>query len=156
MKITNKIVGWAVVTLVVAQFFSPQKNEGNLNMDAFLAETKPSKEVQKILEISCFDCHSNVTKYPWYSKITPVNFWMEHHVEEAKDELNFSNWSAYSLKRKEHKFEEIYEEVEEKEMPLNSYTWTHTEANLSQEQISSIVNWAKEVQANYKSQLNSK
>ena len=54
-----------------------------------------------------------------------------------------------------HKIEELIEMVEEKEMPLNSYTWTHAEANLSEEDIKVVVVWAKEIQANYKQQLDS-
>ena len=52
-----------------------------------------------------------------------------------------------------NKFEEIYEQVEKKEMPLDSYTWIHSEANLTQEQIAAVVNWAKQVQSNYKEQM---
>lgn len=50
----------------------------------------------------------------------------------------------------------LYEEVAEGEMPLNSYTWTHSEANLSQEQVDAVVTWGKKVQADYKRQMNTK
>ena len=155
MKILKKI-GWILlVTLIVAQFFGPKKNEGELiSLVPFINETNPPKNVKKILEESCFDCHSSTTKYPWYNSITPVNYWLDSHVKDGKKHLNFSAWSSYSLKRKDHKMDELHEEVAEKEMPLNSYTWTHQEANLSQEQIDEIVHWAKEVQQNYKQQLN--
>ena len=119
-----------------------------------MAETNPPENVRKILSESCFDCHSNSTKYPWYDNITPVNYWLNDHVKDGKKHLNFSDWSTYSLKKKEHKMDELYEEVEKGEMPLNSYTWTHSEANLTQEQISEMVAWGKSVQADYKQQMN--
>lgn len=155
MKIIKKIVGFLAIIFVIAQFFGPEKNQGELtSLTVFVNETNPPDEVHKILKESCFDCHSNVTRYPWYSSITPINYWMADHVKVGKKKLNFSKWAQYSLKRKEHKFEELYEEVEKKNMPLDSYTWTHAEANLTTNQINAIVNWAKKIQANYAKQLN--
>lgn len=155
MKILKKIAIVLLVALVIAQFFGPEKNEGDITaVDTFLAETNPPENVRKILSESCFDCHSNSTKYPWYDNITPVNYWLNDHVKDGKKHLNFSDWSTYSVKKKEHKMDELYEEVEKGEMPLNSYTWTHSEANLTQEQISEMVAWGKTVQADYKQQMN--
>ncbi|MFT5762055.1 MAG: hypothetical protein ACI8WA_001179 [Polaribacter sp.] len=157
MKIVKKF-GWALLfVLIVAQFFGPEKNEGDLtSLAIFIEETNPPEEVHKIMKSSCFDCHSNSSNYPWYSNITPVNYWMADHVKEGKKELNFSIWGEYSLKKKEHKMEEFYEQVEKKEMPLDSYTWTHSEANLTDAQIKQIVDWGKGVQTNYKKQLKAK
>ncbi len=150
MKIIKKILLILLIAFVIAQFFGPEKNEGNLtSIDAFLAETNPSKDVKLILQQTCYDCHSDVTRYPWYNKITPINYWMAEHVEDGKDELNFSDWVGNSEKRKDHKFDEIIEMVEEKEMPLPSYTWTHTEAKLTDAQIKSVIDWAKQVRIKY-------
>ncbi|WP_299054080.1 heme-binding domain-containing protein [uncultured Polaribacter sp.] len=155
MKIAKKI-GWVLgVVFIIAQFFSPVKNEGEITSTiAFIAETNPSEEVLKVLKESCFDCHSNKTNYPWYNNITPVNFWLESHVKDGKKHLNFSTWDSYSLKRKEHKMDELHEEVEEGEMPLKSYTLTHSDANLTPAQITAVVDWAKKTQADYKQQMN--
>lgn len=150
MKILKKLGLLLLILFVIAQFFSPEKNEGNTeDLTAFLNETKPSPEVQKILETTCFDCHSSQTNYPWYDKITPVNYWLAEHVEDGRKHLDFSKWSDYSVKRKDHKFEEIAEEVEEHKMPLPSYTWTHSEANLTQDQIKAIVDWVNQVRVGY-------
>ena len=157
MKVLKKIGLVLLLVVVVAQFFGPEKNQGELSsLASFIDETKPSDEVHTILKQNCFDCHSNVTKYPWYNNITPVNYWLDEHVKDGKKHLNFSAWDSYSIKKKEHKMDELHEEVEEKEMPLDSYTWMHSEANLSQEQIDKVVAWAKQVQASYKVQMNTK
>ena len=157
MKIVKKIGYILLVALVIAQFFGPEKNEGNLeSVTTFIAETNPPADVKKILETTCYDCHTDKTNYPWYNSITPVNYWLADHVKDGKKHLNFSKWSSYSLKKKEHKMDELYEEVEKGEMPLNSYTWTHSEANLTPEQIKAVVTWGKQVQANYKEQLKAK
>ncbi|MBU3821691.1 heme-binding domain-containing protein [Flavobacteriaceae bacterium XHP0103] len=150
MKILKKILVVLLVLFVVAQFFGPEKNEGEMtSMDAFYSETNPSPEVKKILEVSCNDCHSDVTEYPWYNSITPVNYWLASHVNDGKKHFNISNWEGSPTRRKDHKFEELIEMVEEKEMPLNSYTWTHTDAKLSDEQINALVDWAKKVRIKY-------
>jgi uncharacterized protein YxeA len=157
MKMFKKIGILLLVVLVIAQFFGPEKNEGSLDtVNAFVAETNPPENVLDILKTSCFDCHSAKTNYPWYNSITPVNYWLDSHVKDGKKHLDFSNWTNYSLKRKEHKMDELYEEVEKGEMPLKSYTLTHAEANLSQEQIEAIVTWGKKVQADYKQQMTAK
>ena len=157
MKILKKIGIVIVLILVVAQFFGPEKNEGNLDsVEMFIAETKPPADVRKILETTCYDCHSSKTNYPWYNNITPVNFWLAEHVKDGKKHFNFSTWSAYSLKKKEHKMDELHEEVAEKKMPLDSYTWTHGDANLTEAQIDAVVSWGKKVQVDYQQQLNTK
>ena len=146
----KKIVYFLLIALVIAQFFGPEKNQGDLtSLDAFYAETKPSDDVRLILEQACFDCHSNVTKYPWYSKITPINYWMADHVEEGKEELNFSKWSAYSTKRKDHKLEETVEMIEKGKMPLDSYTWAHKDAVLTEVQKQAIKEWVDSVRMGY-------
>ncbi|KAA5823533.1 cytochrome C [Algibacter amylolyticus] len=150
MKITKKILILLLIVFVIAQFFGPEKNQGDLaSIDAFMAETNPPEDVAIILKDACIDCHSNVTKYPWYNNITPVNYWLNHHVEDGKKHFNMSNWEGNSIKRKDHKFEELIEMVEEGEMPLNSYTWTHSEAKLSEAQIKSVIDWAKLVRVKY-------
>jgi hypothetical protein len=155
MKILKKIGIVLLLILIVAQFFRPEKNDGDLaTVNAFLAETNPPENVLNIMKTTCFDCHSAKTNYPWYNNITPVNYWLEEHIVDGKKHLNFSDWSSYSLKKKEHKMDELYEEVEKGEMPLDSYTWIHSEANLTQDQVAEIVAWGKSVQADYKQQMN--
>ncbi|WP_345007716.1 heme-binding domain-containing protein [Snuella lapsa] len=136
--------------IIIAQFFRPQKNEGDLaSVAPFLLDTNPSDDVKGILEESCYDCHSDVTRYPWYNNITPINYWMAGHVNDGKKHFNVSKWQGNSIKRKDHKFDELIEMVEEKHMPLKSYTWTHKEARLTNEQIKLVVDWAKKVRLKY-------
>ncbi len=157
MKILKKIGIVLLLSFIIAQFFGPDKNEGEISsVTSFISETNPPENVHQILKESCYDCHSNVTKYPWYNSITPVNYWINDHVKDGKKHLNFSKWSEYSLKRKEHKMDELHEEVQKKHMPLDSYIWMHSDANLSKEQIDEVVSWGKKVQETYKKQLQAK
>ncbi|GAA3786990.1 heme-binding domain-containing protein [Corallibacter vietnamensis] len=150
MKVVKKILLGLLLVFLVAQFFRPEKNQGDItSIDEFLADTNPPEHVKVILKESCFDCHSNVTRYPWYSQITPVNYWMADHVNHGKGEFNVANWDGNSVKRKDHKFEELIEEVKNRKMPLESYTWAHANAKLSDKQIKAIVDWAEQVRFKY-------
>ncbi len=150
MRIIKNILILLLIVLVVVQFFGPEKNEGYTeSIAAFFEDTNPPENVKRILKESCFDCHSSVTRYPWYNNITPVNYWMADHIKHAKGHFNMSKWNDYSVKKKDHKFEELIEMVDKKDMPLPSYTWMHDEANLTEEQIASVIAWAKQVRFKY-------
>ena len=150
MKNVKKLLVVLVIVFIVAQFFGPKKNQGDvLSFEPFFKDTNPSEEVTHILKATCFDCHSDVTRYPWYDKITPINYWLAAHVEDGKEEFNISAWNLYSTKKKDHKFEELIELVENKEMPLKSYTFTHSEARLTDVQIAAVVDWGKKVRLKY-------
>lgn len=150
MKLLKKLFLLLLVAFVIAQFFGPEKNQGDLaSIEPFLAETNPPEDIKVILKETCYDCHSDYTRYPWYNNITPINYWLAGHVDHGKEELNFSNWVEFSTKKKDHKLEEIEELVVAKEMPLESYTITHSEAKLTDAQIQSVVDWVKSARAKY-------
>ena len=133
-----------VILLVAIQLYRPAKNESTeISENSILTTEAVPQEVAKILKTSCYDCHSNNTVYPWYSNIAPVSWWLDNHVSEGKEELNFDAWGTYSLKRKNHKLKEIKEMLEDKEMPLESYLWIHDEAKLSSDQQKTIIDWAR-------------
>lgn len=91
-------------------------------------------EAGSMLKKACFDCHSNYTRYPWYSYVAPASFVLADHVKEGREELNFSQWGTYSDKKKAHKLEESIEALREGWMPLSGYVALHDEADLSAEQ----------------------
>lgn len=150
MKIIKRILVLLLVVFIVAQFFGPEKNEGSLeSIAAFTKDTKPTEAVMTTLKTACFDCHTNSTRYPWYNSVTPVNYWLDDHIKHGKKHLNFSEWDSYSVKKKDHKLDELIEMVESKEMPLPSYTWTHGDAKLSDDQIEALLSWASQMRMAY-------
>ena len=150
MKIIKRIGLILLVVLIIAQFFGPKKNVGDSgSLEPFYADTNPSDNVKLILKNACLDCHSDNTNYPWYNNITPVNYWLDEHVKDGVKHLNLSKWDDYSDKKKDHKLDELIEMVENKEMPLDSYTWIHDEAKLTEAQIEDVTAWAKTVRLKY-------
>ena len=145
MKINKKTVLKIIVALlVVIQFFRIDKTTTPIDESKdFVSVTNPPAQIATIIKTSCYDCHSNQTNYPWYTNIAPVSWWIGHHIEEGREHLDFSNWGDYSKKKADHKLEEFYEEVEEGEMPLGSYTRLHGEAALSEEDKVLLIAWVK-------------
>jgi hypothetical protein len=99
--------------------------------------------VREVLRTSCYDCHSNETVWPWYSRVIPTKWLVRGHVVEGRGKLNFSTWGEYPPARAARKLEEVVEMVEEGEMPLPSYVRLHKDAALSPEETALILEWAR-------------
>lgn len=152
MKILKYFLIIALAAFIIIQFIRPNKNEGGYeSVMAFENETKPSVQVATILKEQCYDCHSNQTQYPWYSEIAPASYWLADHIKDGKKHFNVSAWSEYSVKKKDHKLEELIEMVEEGEMPLDSYTWIH--GKLEDDDKKLLLQWAGLVRLQYKDEL---
>lgn len=133
-----------VLIFAVMQLFNPEVIQEELNPETdFLSNVEVSEEVTIMIKNTCYDCHSNQPKYPWYAKIAPVSYWTNDHMEEGSEHLNFSEWETYSAKKKAHKMEECYEELEEDEMPLYSYTIMHADAQFTDEQKEKLIAFFK-------------
>jgi hypothetical protein len=144
----NKIVRYVLISLlavlVVIQFIRPTRNDGEIYSPNHIASLiSVSDTIESILQKSCYDCHSNQTHYPWYTQIQPIGFWLNHHVDDGKHELNFSEFASYKKKKQLHKLDECIEMVEQHEMPLASYTLIHQHAKLSAEEQVLLLTWAK-------------
>ncbi|NIT14791.1 MAG: heme-binding protein, partial [Candidatus Dadabacteria bacterium] len=107
------------------------------------SDIKTPSHVKKVFKRACYDCHSNESTWPWYSKVAPSSWFVINHVNEAREEFNFSTWDKYSLEKESEIIEEIWEEVDEGKMPLWSYIILHPDARLSEEDKKVIYNWAK-------------
>ena len=99
--------------------------------------------VTAILERSCYDCHSNRTVWPWYSKVAPVAWLVSNDVTEARREVNFSDWAQYNPKRAAHKLKEICEQVDQGEMPLWYYKPMHPASKLSDADKDAVCAWTR-------------
>jgi hypothetical protein len=105
-------------------------------------EVPAPPEVREVLRRSCYDCHSNETKWPWYSRIAPVSWLVAYDVHEAREHLNFSTWNRYDGGKRRDHLKEAWEEVDEGDMPLWIYPPLHPEARLSARDRALIREWA--------------
>lgn len=133
MKIVKIIAIVLLVAFVGIQFIPTTRNHSEVvpKTDFILVNDVPN-DIKNKLQVSCYDCHSNNTKYPWYNKVQPVAWFLQDHIKEGKAELNFNEWDDYSNRRKNSKLKSIINQIENGEMPLNSYTIIHGNAKLSE------------------------
>lgn len=142
-----KKIGWTLlISLLLIQFIRPEKNQTlSAQQNAIQTQYPVPESVSAILKKACYDCHSNNSRYPWYANIQPVYFWLNDHIEEGKEHLNFDEYTNKRLRYQFHKMEELIDEVKAGEMPLNSYTWVHGEAKLNNEERALLTGWAQQV-----------
>lgn len=145
MKIFKRILLILLIAFLAIQFVRPAKNESTDKSKHLSTLYAVPADVNTILTKACNDCHTNNTIYPWYAEVQPVTWWLDDHIKEGKSHLNFDEYSTYSLRKQYHKMEEVVEQVKEKEMPLNSYTWIHGDAKLTDEERVALTNWAQSV-----------
>lgn len=141
-KVLRYVLIILLIVLIVIQFIRPEKNAGKEIVENQInAKLQVPDDVQQILKVSCYDCHSNNTYYPWYFQAQPVAWFLDDHIVKGKKHLNFSEFANYSLRKQYKKLEEIGKEVKSGGMPLTSYTFIHRNAILSENQKSAIENW---------------
>lgn len=95
---------------------------------------KASPEVMGILKTSCYDCHSNETKYPWYHNIAPISWVMADHIKRGRSALNFSDWEKIDPSVKLLRMERAKQVIDSELMPKPEYTVGHKNAMLTPEQ----------------------
>ena len=130
------MIGWLAVLVVaivlVIQFIPVERNVSTVPAgQSFERTEKVPANVATILKVSCYDCHSNNTRYPWYSELQPGAWFMARHIKKGKEELNFDEFNDYSKRRKKAKIKSIISQIEKDEMPLKSYRMMHGNARLS-------------------------
>jgi hypothetical protein len=134
------IIAGLIGILVFIQFIPADRSNPPVS-----ADLSATPEVKEILKNSCYDCHSNETVWPWYSHVAPVSWLITGDVKDGRRHLNFSEWENLSKSDKAKTLSEIREEVEEGEMPLPIYTFMHSDADLTEDQISIIAEWTKTI-----------
>lgn len=145
MKIIKTIAVILAILFIAAQLIRPDRTNPPVDpqLDIHTVAQVPA-DVSAILKRSCFDCHSNQTVWPWYTNITPINWWIvDTHVEHGREHHNFNEWGKMNEKDRDHMFDEICEEVEKDAMPLPSYLILHGDARLSESQKRTLCDWTR-------------
>jgi hypothetical protein len=140
----KKILWFLLVVLIVLQFIHPARNisKGEQPNSIAKAYAIPGN-VNAILVKACNDCHSNNTRYRWYFRLQPLDWWLNNHIKEGKKHLNFDEYTNRSPRYQYNKLEEVIEEVKDNHMPINSYTWTHKDAILTDQEKEILFNWVE-------------
>ena len=142
-----KVLKWFGIVVVCLflglQFMRPARTNPPVDSSQTIeARLQVPPHVASVLDRSCKDCHSNATRWPWYSNVAPFSWLLVDHVIEGRDQLNLSEWGRLDNRRAGDKLEEICDEVKIGAMPMASYTWIHRSAILSQEDVKTLCDWA--------------
>ena len=138
---------WAAAAIVIlaALLINPALPEMRSDPGRGLLSTNPPPaEIVSMLRGACFDCHSTETRWPWYSHVAPMSWWLVDHVKEGRQRLNFSDWSHDDPRRAAKKWRLVADEVRSGDMPLHGYSWGHAEARLTAEQREQLAKWAEQ------------
>jgi hypothetical protein len=142
MSRTKKILLALLIVFIAIQFIRPARNIGQVSQADIVKQFMVPVNVEGILRTSCYDCHSNNTRYPWYANIQPMGGLLANHIKDGKDDLNFNEFGTYTKRRQLSKLKAIGSCVKEGTMPLPSYTLLHPDAKLSKEEKTWVIDWA--------------
>lgn len=146
MKRIKKIAITFFLVFIAIQFYQPKQNVSS-SFDIgknFANNYKVPPTVLSSLQKACYDCHSNTTKYLWYDYIQPARWFVESHIKNGKEELNFNEFASYSNRKQQSKLEAISREIKSGNMPLSSYTQLHEDAILDETQKQEIISWIEQ------------
>ncbi|HEX9545356.1 MAG TPA: heme-binding domain-containing protein [Pyrinomonadaceae bacterium] len=146
MKKGSKIFRWVLIILVCAvvviQFIRPARTNPAIDPTQTIeSRLQVSGQVAAIFDRSCNDCHSNKTRWPWYSNVAPVSWFVIGHVNDARSVMNFSQWGNYDKDKQSRRLRDICEQVSDGEMPLSSYTPLHRGSKLSADDVKTLCDW---------------
>lgn len=128
------------------QFIPVPKNQSNeVPKSDFLQAIEVPITIQKIIKSSCYDCHSNNTNYPWYGRVRPFAWFLQQHIDEGKEELNFSTFQEYSGRMQREKIRSMISQIRDDEMPLKEYLWMHPEAEMSDSEKVQLIEYLEEL-----------
>lgn len=144
---TRNVLLGAVIVFAAIQFVRPARNVSSATAgpDDFLVRYSVPEPFRSQLQTSCYDCHSDHTRYPWYSNVQPVGWWLQSHINEGKEHLNLSEFGRYSDSRQADKIDSMIEELVFRSMPLKSYTLIHHDAKLTPEEANALADWLQEL-----------
>jgi len=136
-----RVVRWVLlglaIVLVAIQFVPVTRSNPSVE-----ADIPAPTNVKAVLRRACYDCHSNETVWPWYSRVAPASWLLASDVSEGRRELNFSTWNRMSAEQQAKKIRKSSEEVSEGEMPPWYYLIVHRDARLTAEDRTTIHDWA--------------
>jgi hypothetical protein len=146
MKKTIKILLLVLAAIFIIIQFIPYgrpSNQASTDKELFKVTDIP-QDVGQILKNACYDCHSQLVKFPWYSHVAPVSWLLASDINEGREHLDLSKWGDLSKKDKLKLLDKISEEVGEGNMPLKKYTLIHSEARLTKAERDAVIKWADE------------
>lgn len=131
-----------IMLVIVGIFVILQLIPVNQTNPLVVQDVNAPDDIKTLLKTSCYDCHSNESKWPWYSRIAPGSFLISHDVIEGRKHLNFSEFSNLDAFDSTDIADELIEVLEEGEMPILPYLLLHPNASLCDSETKALIGWA--------------
>jgi hypothetical protein len=146
------MLGALVVVFGLLQLTNPARTNPPVEPGHDLSATNaPPPQIAARLQAACYDCHSDETKWPWYSRVAPVSWLVADDVKRGRERLNFSDWPHDHPDWAARRWEDISEQLDYREMPPAKYTLMHPQARLTDGQRQGLIQWADQEAAKLKS-----
>jgi hypothetical protein len=133
-----------LVVFIAAQVYRPDRSNPAATPGASLMALA-TPEVAAILDRSCRDCHSNETRWPWYTNVSPVSWLVANHVQHGREHFNFSEWTAIDEDDRDKLLGGVCSLTERARMPLPSYLLLHRDAKLSPADVRTLCAWSEKM-----------
>ena len=135
------LAGFLLIQLVPLDRHNPPIQPGQ---SVYAVESVPP-QVRAVLERSCSNCHSDETRWPWYSYVAPVSWMVASDVHHARRNMDLSRWATYTAEKREDKLEEICEQITNGDMPDPKYVLFHRRARPTQQEREAVCKWTDDV-----------
>jgi hypothetical protein len=130
-----------LVAFIGIQLVRPDRTNPPAQAAASL-QAKTPPDVKALLDHSCRDCHSNETRWPWYSNISPVSWLVARDVHKGRDKFNYSDWAAYPSDDQDKFLGAMCNLVKRGRMPLPIYLVIHGDAKPSPADVTALCTWS--------------
>jgi mono/diheme cytochrome c family protein len=143
MRFVVRLLIFVVVVLLLIQVIPYGRDHTNPKT---VQEPKwSSAATRQLTQQGCFDCHSNLTEWPWYTNVAPISWLTTRDVDDGRAVLNFSEWQ----RPQDADLQDVIDTIRDKSMPPIQYRLTHSEARLSDNERQALeagltATWAKD------------
>jgi hypothetical protein len=146
----RRVARWTAAAVIAGaisiQFVRPARTNPVTGPErALAAQVQVSPEARAILDRACRDCHSNETRWPWYSNVAPVSWFVVDHVNHGRRHFNYSDWAQYPAEEADRILMNTCAFARKESMPLPSYRVMHRGARLSDADITALCDWTETV-----------
>lgn len=140
----KRILKWGILGLGIAfaalQLPQPSRTNPPVKID-FLKTTTASPDVAAMFRATCYDCHSDETRWPWYSYVAPMSWQIADDVNAGRRHVNLSEWPEDNPGLMRKKIEDMNDAIDDGDMPLQKYTLIHKDARLTPQQRNRLTQW---------------
>jgi Haem-binding domain len=138
LAVSSLLVVWLLASVFVHAL--PHEASDRAGTPLLLGADVP-QAVFDVFTHACINCHSEKTRWPWYSYVAPVSWLVEKDVKRARERLNLSRWNSLDAAEQRSLLTAIATVIENREMPLHRYVMFHPDVRLSTDDSIQVIEW---------------